>query len=259
MSNDPPNDTPNDTSNGTNPLGSDGSFQTTHWSMVLSAGRRGSEQSDRALEKLCRVYWQPLYAYVRRRVDDVHEAQDMTQAFFARMLEKQYLAGADPKRGRFRAFLITAFKHFLANQWEKAKAQKRGGGRTRIALDFENADQRYGREPDSGLTAEQWYERQWAVTLLELTMQRLAEEFAERDKSEQFQQLKGFAIGDHAGTTYADAAAHLGTTEAAAKMAAHRLRRRFRELLRDEIAQTVATPEEIDDEIRSLFVILSRQ
>lgn len=234
----------------------DRDFNTTRWSVVLAAGRRSSPASTRALACLCEAYWYPLYAYVRRRVGDVNEARDLTQAFFAELLEKNYVASATPARGRFRAFLLTAFKHFLSKQRDKAKAKKRGGGRTGISLAFESADARYSLEASRGLSPEQLYERQWAITLLGQIMERLENECAASGKAKQFNELKGFLIGEHAETTYAAAAAKLRMSEAAAKMAAHRMRRRYRQLLRDEIAQTVAGPEEVDDEIRNLFASL---
>ena len=222
----------------------------------MAAGDHSAEDSRQALESLCEAYWYPLYAYIRRRVPDVNEAQDLTQAFFTELLEKNYVASARPERGRFRAFLLIAFKHFLSKEWDKAKAQKRGGGRTPIPLDFESGDSRYSIEPCSGLTAEQLYDRQWAVSLLGQTMERLVSEFVRAGKAKQFEQLKGFIVGDHSGTTYSAAAAELNMTEAACKMAASRMRRRYRGLLRDEVAQTVAGPAEVDDEIRKLFAIL---
>jgi DNA-directed RNA polymerase specialized sigma24 family protein len=208
------------------------------------------------LESLCGTYWPPLYAYVRRRVPDVNEAQDLTQAFFAELLEKNYAGSATPERGRFRSFLLTAFKHFLAKQWDKAKAQKRGGGRAPISLDFQSADSSLRVEPTEGLTAEQYYDQQWAIALLGQIMERLQGEFAEAGKARQFEELKAFIVGDHAGTTYAQPAAILNVTEAAAKKAASRMRRRYRELLREEIAQTVVGPEDVEDEIRNLFAAL---
>ncbi|MFQ5734204.1 MAG: RNA polymerase sigma factor [Planctomycetaceae bacterium] len=231
-------------------------FATTRWSVVILAGRNSSPDSRRALGSLCEAYWYPLYAYVRRRVPDVNEAQDLTQAFFAKLLEKNYIGSATPERGRFRAFLLTAFKHFLSKEWDKAKTQKRGGGRAPISLDFESADSRISIEPSSGLTAEQLYDRHWAVTLLGQILARLESEFARDGKTSQFAELKGFIIGDHSGTTYSDVAVRLNITEAAAKMAGSRVRRRYRELLRDEISQTVAEPDEVDDEIRNLFATL---
>ncbi len=231
-------------------------FTTTCWSVVLSAGRNSSPDSKRALASLCETYWRPLYAYVRRRVPDVSEAQDLTQAFFAELLEKNYVGSATPERGRFRAFLLAALKHFLSKQWEKAKAQKRGGGRASISLDFESADSSLRIEPASGLTAEQIYDQQWAIALLGQIMERLKSEFDRTGKAKRFDELKGFLVGDHAGTTYAQAAARLNMTEAAAKKVGSRMRRRYRELLREEIAQTVAGPDEVDEEIRKLFATL---
>ena len=167
-------------------------FATTRWSVVLAAGARSSADSRRALESLCAAYWGPLYAYVRRRVSDVNEAQDLTQAFFAELLEKNYVGSATPERGRFRAFLLTALKHFLSKQWDKAKAKKRGGGRAPIRLDFASDDSWCSVEPAGGLTPEEVYDRQWAATLLSQVMERLEREFAEAGKQAQFRQLKGF-------------------------------------------------------------------
>lgn len=231
-------------------------FATTHWSIVSSAGHK-SPSSDRALETLCETYWYPLYAYIRRRVPDVNEAQELTQAFFAELLEKNYVGTATPERGRFRAYLITALKHFLGKEWEKAKAQKRGGGRVPLSLNFPSEDASNSLEPAGGITPEQRYDQQWAMTLLDHVMDRLKSELEQQGKARHFAELKGFLIGDHAEVTYATAAARLQTTEAAAKKAASRMRKRYRELLREEIAHTVSDPSDIDDEIRSLFTTLS--
>ena len=223
---------------------------------MLAAGHRSSPDSQRALESLCEAYWYPLYAYVRRRVADIHEAQDLTQAFFTDLLAKNYVGKATSERGRFRAFLLTALKHFLSKEWERGKAQKRGGGKLPISLDFELANSRCLIEPAIELTADQLYDREWAVTLLGQVMQQLEDEFVRSGKKRQFHELKAFLIGEHSGATYSDVAFKLGITEAAAKMAAHRMRRRYRALLREEIAQTVAHPDEVEDEIRKLFVTL---
>lgn len=231
-------------------------FDTTRWSIVVAAGRVSSPHSRQALAALCETYWLPLYGYVRRRVSDVSEAQDLTQAFFAELLQKNHVGAATPERGRFRSFLLTSLKHFLSKEWDRAKAQKRGGGRTPIALDFERADSRITLEPSVGLTPEQLYDRQWAVTLLSQIMDRLEREFRESDRGRQFEELKPFLVGEHSGTTYAVVAARLQMTETAARMAASRMRKRYRQLLREEIAQTVAGPEQVDDEIRKLFVTL---
>ena len=228
-----------------------GEFATTQWSLVLAAGEGANSNSDRALEKLCRTYWPPLYAYVRRRVSDLHDAQDLTQAFFERLLEKRFLAQADPERGRFRAFLITAFQHFLAQEWDKARAQKRGGAMLKLSLDFASQDSSDSHFT-TDLTAERLYERQWAITLLNRVMTRLQREMERSGKGRQFQALKEL-IGGSGDSSYAAAAGELDISESAARMAASRMRGRYRELLRDEIAQTVSTPEEIDDEVRHLF------
>jgi len=237
-------------------LRQDHAFATTRRSIVVAAGRRSSPDSRQALESLCAAYWYPLYAYARRRVANVHEAQDLTQAFFAELLEKNYVGSANPERGRFRAFLLTAFKHFLGKEWEKAKAQKRGGGRASMSLDFQAADSSLRIDPAAGLTAEQFFEQQWAIALLGRIMKRLECEFQEAGKAEHFEAFKGFIIGDHAGCTYAQVAARLDMTEGAAKKAGSRMRQRYRELLREEIAQTVAGPDEVDDEIRNLVLTL---
>ena len=232
-------------------------FATTRWSVVLTAGGGSSADSRRALESLCAAYWGPLYAYVRRRVSNVNDAQDLTQAFFAELLEKNYVGSATPDRGRFRAFLLTALKHFLSKEWDKAKAKKRGGGRVPFPLDFSSDDSRYSVEPTGGLTAEEVFDRRWAEALLGHVMARLERELTDDGKQTQFQQLRGFIIGQHEGATYADAGEALGTTSAAAKMAVHRMRRRYRRLLREEVAQTVADPGDIEDEIRDLFAAFS--
>lgn len=238
------------------PLDSPASFVTTHWSLVLAAGRRAQPDADQALASLCQSYWFPLYAYVRRRTADVHEAQDLVQGFFTRLLEKDLLAVADPERGRFRAFLLTALKHFLANEWSKEQAQKRGGGQVALALDFDSGESRYSLEPAHDLTAERLYEKQWVLTLLDRVLASLRAECQAAGKEAQFQLLKPFLGGGRGEGSYAAVARDLGMTEGAVKTAAHRLRQRYRELLRSELAQTVAHPADVDDEIRYLFTAL---
>lgn len=230
-------------------------FASTRWSLVLTAGDRAAGESDRALQQLCESYWPPLYAYVRRRVGDIHEAQDLTQAFFEKLLEKDYLSDADPNRGRFRAFLITAFKNFLSKEWARAKAKKRGGGRRALSLDFAAHDSMWGDVSDHH-SPEDLYERQWAVTLLNRVFDRLQRDMERNGKAQQFHVLKPF-LGGSEESPYADAAKQLQLTESAARMAASRLRRRYRELLRDEIAETVASPAEVDDEVARLFATFS--
>lgn len=231
-------------------------FATTRWSIICAAGRDSSPECREALAALCEQYWYPLYGYARRRVAQVAEAQDLTQAFFAEFLEKNAVAHADPDRGRFRAFLLVSFKHFLSRQWKKARAQKRGGGRVPLSLSFETAEARYHREPSGGLTPEDFYDRQWALTLLETIVERLQSEFHEAGRAALFAQLKQFLIGREATQRYAEVAAELQMSEGAIRMAVTRMRRRYRELLRDEIAQTVDSPEAIEDEIRNLFAAL---
>jgi RNA polymerase sigma factor (sigma-70 family) len=234
-------------------------FDTTHWSVVLTAGHRSSPDSRKALSTLCQAYWYPLYAYARRRGRNVEEAQDLTQEFFARLLEKDYLAVAQPGRGRFRSFLLTAFKHFLANEWDKARAQKRGGGCAPISLDFATGESRYLREPADELTPERIYERQWALTLLEQVLARLRDEFVRAGKADLFEQLKVFITPRTTADCYAEAAGELSISQEAVRVAVHRLRRRYRQLLRAEISQTVAEPSDVEDEIRSLFSALGSQ
>jgi RNA polymerase sigma factor (sigma-70 family) len=228
-------------------------FATTRWSLVASAGEGRSPESRQALATLCETYWYPLYAYARRHSPGAHDAQDLTQAFFAELLEKDYLRAADPRRGKFRSFLLTAFKHFLSRQRERASAQKRGGGRPAVALDFQLGERRYHLEPPDHATPEAAYERRWALALLERALARLREEFAGAGKGRLFECLKGALEGDGPHEPYARVAEELGLSEQAVKVAAYRLRCRYRELLRAEIAQTVAAPDEVDDELRDLF------
>ena len=227
-------------------------FASTHWSLIVAAGQRASPESDRALAELCERYWLPLYAYVRRRVPHEEDARDLTQEFFARLLGKNVLAAADPDRGRFRAFLLTSCKHFLAHEWEKARAQKRGGGRRTLPLDFQSGDSRLSFEPADPWTPERHYHRQWAVTLLEQVLAKLR---AEHAGAVPFDRLKPFLTGS-AEMSYATAAAEWGMTEGALKVAVHRLRKRYRELLRQEVADTLAEGEDVEGEIRELFEAL---
>jgi len=221
-------------------------FAATRWTIVLAAGHGTSPQAGRALEELCRTYWYPLYAYVRRRGYESHEAEDLTQEFFARLLAKKYLADVDREKGRFRSFLLASLKHFLANEWDRAHAQKRGGGQTLVSLD---AETRYQREPVDEASADKLLDRAWAVALLDQVLARLEME----SEPKQFAALKAFLTVGQDAIPYAEVAGKLGTTEGAVKVAVHRLRKRYRALLREEIAHTVASPAEIDDEIRHLF------
>jgi RNA polymerase sigma factor (sigma-70 family) len=232
-------------------------FVTTRWSVVVTAGRTDTTQAQGALAKLCETYWYPLYAYVRRRGHSPEDAQDLTQEFFARLLERNWVATADRQKGRFRSFLLSAMNHFLSDEWDKARAQKRGGGRTPVPLKFDTAETRYGHEPADSVTPEQSYERRWALTLLDEVLKRLQSEYAAEGKAELFAELNPCLVGDRTSQPYAELAVKLDLTEGAVKSAVHRLRQRYRQLLRDEIAQTVAEPGETDEELRHLFQILS--
>lgn len=232
-------------------------FAATRWSVVLSAREQQSPQSSEALETLCRNYWYPLYAYVRRQGRNPHDAEDLTQAFFARLLERNYLAEVDQAKGKFRSFLIAALKHFLANEWDRANAQKRGGGKTVLSIDREVAENTYKFEPADTLTADKVFERRWAMTLLDRTLQRLAAEYETDGKGQLFEELKSTITGDSGGTAYTIIAKRLGSSEGAIKVAAHRLRQSYREVLRAEIAETVSNREELEEELKHLFAVLS--
>ncbi len=232
-------------------------FVTTQWTVVLKAQAGESPAAQAALETLCRTYWYPLYAFVRRLGNSPPDAQDLTQAFFVRLLEKHYLAEVGPEKGRFRSFLLTALKHFLANEWDKARAQKRGGAVDHVPLDTGLAETRYGLEPAHELTPEKLFERRWALTLLDEVLEKLRAEQVAAGKGAQFDTLKITLTTDARSAPYAQLATQLGLTEGAVKVAVHRLRQRYRELLRAEIAQTVASPADVDEEIRHLFAALA--
>jgi RNA polymerase sigma-70 factor (ECF subfamily) len=210
------------------------------------------------LSALCETYWYPLYAYVRRRGRSIEEAQDLTQTFFAEILEKSRMRVANPQRGKFRSFLLTSLKNFLAKQWRAESAQKRGGANTPLSLDFHVAESRYSREPEHDLTAERIYERQWALTLLEGALAKLSDEQAAAGKGTLFDSLKMYLGGDKNRVPYRQIAASLNMTDGAVKVAVHRLRRRYRELLLSEIADTVADSDDVDDELRALFAAVGR-
>ena len=230
-------------------------FATTHWSMVVSAGRSHSPEADRALATLCENYWFPLYAFVRRAGHSAEDAQDLTQEFFARLLAQRFLAKADRQKGKFRSFLLGTLKHFLADQWDRVRAQKRGGGQAVISFDSLDAEARYRLEPAIDLTPERMFEKQWALSLLDHVLSRLHAEMAADGKSALFEALKDTLTGVRS-ITYAAIGVELGMTEGAVKVAAHRMRRRYRALLQEEIAQTVTSPDEIGDEIRYLVSCL---
>lgn len=231
-----------------------GAFATTHWSVVVAASRDDTRGLE-ALDKLCRTYWRPLYFFVRRHGHSPADAQDLTQEFFSRLLEKGAVGLADPARGKFRAFLLTSLRHFLANEWERAKAQKRGGGVRHMSLDTSSAETRYGLEPADQATPETLFEREWFLTLLETALDRLRAEHERDGKAEQFTALRGCLMGE-AGRPYAELGIQLHLSEAALKMAVHRMKKRYGELIRLEIAQTVNDPLEIDAEMKRLLVVL---
>jgi RNA polymerase sigma-70 factor (ECF subfamily) len=233
-------------------------FAITRWSVVAAAGRNDTTQARSALEQLCRIYWYPLYAYVRRRGHSPEDAQDLTQEFFARLLENNWVARADRQRGRFRSFLLSAMSHFLSDEWDKARAQKRGGGTAPVPLQLDTAETRYGHEPADSVTPEQTYERRWALALLEEVLRRLRVEYEKAGRLELFTALNPCLVGERTALPYAELAAKLGVSEGTVKSAAHRLRQRYRELLRSEIAQTVAEPGEVDEELRHLFVVVGK-
>jgi RNA polymerase sigma factor (sigma-70 family) len=231
-------------------------FPSTLWTVVLHARQDEPEQARAALAQLCEGYWYPLYSFVRRRGHSPHDAQDLTQAFFAHLLEKRGLEQVDPEKGRFRTFLLAALKNFLANDWDKINALKRGGGQTVLSLQQESAESRYQLEPSHDLTPERLFERQWALTLLDQVLAALRDEYHGQGKGAIFEELKAAIIGQAGG--YAEMAARLGQSEGAIKVAVHRMRSRYRELMRARIAETVGEGVgDVEDELRHLLAVLS--
>jgi DNA-directed RNA polymerase specialized sigma24 family protein len=224
---------------------------------VLAAGRGSSKQAHVALEELCRTYWYPLYAYVRRQGHSREDAEDLTQGFFARLLEKNYLEGVTSDKGKFRAFLLVTLKRFLANEWDHARCQKRGGGVPALSLDWQDADTRYQINPADHLSPDKLYDRAWAVIVLERVVTRLRDENEAEGRTGLYEQLKPFLMMGKSEILYGQAAATLKMTEGAVRVAVHRLRRRYRELLRAEISQTLANPAQADEEMQALFNALA--
>lgn len=231
-------------------------FASTHWSVVLAAGHSSAPGAREALEKLCGSYWFPLYAFIRRQGHNPHDAEDATQEFFVWLIEHKQLCVADAERGKFRSFLLAMLKHFLSDERKKARAQKRGGGQELLSLDAQSAEDRYRLEPATNVTPETLFDRRWALTVMEQTVARLREEYVAADRAELFEELKHFQPGEEAGRSYAEVAVRLGLTESAVKSAIYRLRQRHGDLLREEIAHTVATPAGVDEEIRHLIAVL---
>lgn len=225
--------------------------------MVQQAGGTESPESTHALETLCRTYWYPLYAYVRRSGHTPHDAEDLTQAFFTRFLERQWVEEADRSRGRFRSFLLSSLKHFLANEWDKARAMKRGGHIKFVPLNADTAETRYQGEPTDTATPDKEFDRRWAMALLDTVLARLQRDYAEAGKTALFESLKGTLGGERSAVPYAQLGEQLHTSEGAVKVAVHRLRQRYRLILRAEIANTVATPDDVEEELRDLFAALA--
>lgn len=220
---------------------------------MLSAGRRHTPDSDRALEQLCRTYWFPLYAYVRRRVQSKEDAEDLTQAFFARLLEKNPMEGLNQERGRFRAFLLASLKHFLINEWKRGARLKRGGGVPELSLDWETADTKFQVAATKEPGPDETYDREWAVALLAKVIERLQAECVADGRGDQFTQLKVFLTAGKGAVPHAKVAQSLNMESGAVRVAVHRLRKRYRQLLRDEIAHTLADPAQVEEEMRALF------
>lgn len=231
-------------------------FATTRWTLVVAAGAAPSPDADAALANLYAAYWYPLYAFLRARGHGVEDAQDLVQAFFVHLLEKKALTQAQPTRGRFRSFLLASLKNFAANEHDRRSAMKRGGGAPVVPLEIEGAEGRFQLDPSTDETPDTLFDRQWALTLLDRVLTRLGDETAR--KPLHFERLKVYLTGEDPDHTYAETAAALGMSEGAVKVAVHRLRRRFRECLREEIAETVSSAEEIEDEIRHLWSSVGR-
>lgn len=233
-----------------------GIFCTTRWSVVLQAGDAAAPDAHAALTHLCQQYWTPLYAFVRRSGHAPEDARDLTQEFFARLLEKRWLAEANPERGRFRSFLLASLKHFLANEWNRAQCLKRGGGRQIIELDAATAEERYALEPADAATPEILYERRWALTLIGRTQERLRAEMTAGGDGERFEALEPTLVGERTGPGYEQLAERFGVTETAVKSIVLRMRRRFRALLREEVLQTIGNEQDAETELRHLLEIL---
>ncbi len=236
--------------------GAGGRFETTQWSLVLAAGQRGSAAAEDALARLCSLYWYPVFAFVRRQGYSTDDAQDLTQGFFARLIEKGDLRAADRSRGRFRSFLLTNCRYFLANERDRALARKRGGGRVPLSIDFAAGEARYERALTHSETPERLYDRQWCLTLLDGVFEALRAEYAAAGKENVFGRLKEFLTAGADAGTHADAARELGTSAGAVKVAVHRLRRRYRDELRRRVADTVGSDEDVEDEMRCLLETL---
>jgi RNA polymerase sigma-70 factor (ECF subfamily) len=234
-------------------------FHTTHWTVVLAARDEDSGVAHEALANLCSTYWHPLYAFIRRQGSSPHEAEDLTQEFFLRFVERNRLTNVHPSAGKFRSFLLACLKNFLANERERAQAQRRGGGQPLVPLDGTDAETRYALEPADHLTPEAVFERRWAFAVLERTMAELRREHFTAEKSEQFAELQGFLPCGQGGVSREELAARRGVSVGAIDVAVHRLRQRFGALLRQQVAQTVSSETEVEEEIRYLISVLGTQ
>jgi DNA-directed RNA polymerase specialized sigma24 family protein len=234
-------------------------FPNTRWSVVLAATRKDAPESAAALESLCRAYWYPLYAYVRRCGQSPPDAQDLTQEFFRRLLEKRWLDSVDREKGKLRMFLIGALKHFMRNEWRRASTQRRGGGRALVPFDTSIAESRFAADPSATLAADETFDRVWALTLLDLTLDRLEMEFVTAGKPDHFAALKGCLMSERGAIDYPAVASRLGVNEGAARVAVHRLRKRFRDIYRQEISHTLANGADLDTELRQLAAALARK
>jgi RNA polymerase sigma factor (sigma-70 family) len=232
-------------------------FPTTRWTTVLAVSGADSDLAQQALATLCQIYWYPLYAYARAQAHTPEAAEDLTQAFFVRFLERRDLQKVDRQKGRFRSYLLAAFRHFLADEFDKAVARKRGGGQTLVSIDAQNAEERFLLEPVDALSPDKIYERRWALTVLEEALARLRNEYQESGKARLYTALEGLLTRDGQPASYATIGRQLGLSESAVKSALHRLRQRHRGLIREEVAQTVGTKEEVDEEVRHLIAVLT--
>jgi len=250
-------DPPSRGASGTESSPADAWFKTTHWSSVLHAADSNDPMAEASLSRLCQTYWYPLYYYIRRLGHTPEDAQDLTQEFLARLVHKDYLKGVKQEKAKFRSFLLVALKRFLANEWDRANRLKRGSGQEVVSFDARDTENRFISEPADEMSPEKAFERRWALALLSQVLSRLEREFCASNKAPMFEELKGLLSGEKAGSSYAELGQRFGMSESNVKVTVHRLRRRYRELLREEVTTTIANPEETDEEIRHLFATLS--
>jgi DNA-directed RNA polymerase specialized sigma24 family protein len=232
-------------------------FTNTHWSVVLQAQRSASAETNEALERLCRRYWYPLYAFVRRSGYSATDAEDLTQEFFSRFLGKNYLASVHRDKGKFRSFLLASLRHFLANEWDRAKSEKRGGRQTFVSLEGEAIEERYTQDAGARSTPEALFEHEWALTILDKALHSLKKQYTDRGKGEQFEALKCFLSGQANEGAYDLPAVRLNTTPGAIAVAVHRLRQQYGEAVRAEVAHTVSSPSQVEEEMHHVLLLLT--